>query len=254
MTFTGSVDDRHAASRKPASTVMRKFQLEMGGKNPTIVLDDADLKVAVGDRRRRAPSTRPASAAPRPRALIVTEGIHDQFVAALTERIRNLEGRRRARQGHRDRPGGRPGQLKQDTDYIEIGKSEGAKLAVGGELVKLRQPWLLPAAGAVHRGDATRCASAREEIFGPVAAVIRVKDYEEALADCQRYRVRPVGRHRHHVAEIRHALQAQRRSRHGDGQRADRRRRFPRAASAAARARATARASRASTPPSSSPR
>ena len=75
-----------------------------------------------------------------------------------------------------------PSQLKQDTDYIEIGKKEGAKLAVGGELLKRKTPGYYLAADAVHRGAPTRCASAREEIFGPVASVIRVKDYEEALA------------------------------------------------------------------------
>ena len=59
---------------------------------------------------------------------------------------------------------------------------------------------------------------AREEIFGPVASVIRVKDYDEALAIANDTAVRPVVRHLHHQPEICHALQAQCRGRHGDGQ------------------------------------
>jgi acyl-CoA reductase-like NAD-dependent aldehyde dehydrogenase len=74
-----------------------------------------------------------------------------------------------------------PSQLKQDTDYIEIGKGEGAKLAVGGGLVKGDNPgyFLQP---ALFTEATNQMRISREEIFGPVAAVIRVKDYEEALA------------------------------------------------------------------------
>ena len=74
-----------------------------------------------------------------------------------------------------------PGQLKQDTDYIAIGKSEGAKLAAGGELLKLKTPgyYLQP---TLFTEATNQMRISREEIFGPVASVIRVKDYEEALA------------------------------------------------------------------------
>jgi acyl-CoA reductase-like NAD-dependent aldehyde dehydrogenase len=70
--------------------------------------------------------------------------------------------------------------LKTDTDYIAIGKQEGAKLAFGGEWSSAK----IPASTCSRRclpKPPTRCAS-REEIFGPVASVIRVKDYDEALA------------------------------------------------------------------------
>jgi aldehyde dehydrogenase (NAD+) len=72
-------------------------------------------------------------------------------------------------------------QLKQDTDYIETGRKEGAKLAFGGELLKRDTPgfYLSPALFTEATND---MRISREEIFGPVAAVIRVKDYEEALA------------------------------------------------------------------------
>jgi acyl-CoA reductase-like NAD-dependent aldehyde dehydrogenase len=179
QTFTGSVNTGRRVAEASVK-VMRKFQLEMGGKNPTIVLDDADLKVAVETTAQSAfySTGQRCTASSR---LIVTEGIHDQFVAALTERIRNLKVGDAIAKDTEIGPVVDPGQLKQDTDYIEIGKGEGAKLVVGGELVKRDNPgyFLQPALFTeVHN----QMRIAREEIFGPVAAVIRVKDYEEALA------------------------------------------------------------------------
>ncbi|RYE44292.1 MAG: aldehyde dehydrogenase family protein [Hyphomicrobiales bacterium] len=179
QTFTGSVNTGRRVAEASVK-VMRKFQLEMGGKNPTIVLDDADLKVAVETTAQSAfySTGQRCTASSR---LIVTEGIHDQFVAALTERIRNLKVGDAIAKDTEIGPVVDPGQLKQDTDYIEIGKGEGAKLVVGGELVKRDNPgyFLQPALFTeVHN----QMRIAREEIFGPVAAVIRVKDYDEALA------------------------------------------------------------------------
>jgi len=179
QTFTGSVNTGRRVAEASVK-VMRKFQLEMGGKNPTIVLDDADLKVAVETTAQSAfySTGQRCTASSR---LIVTDGIHDAFVAALTERIRNLRVGDAIAKDTEIGPVVDPGQLKQDTDYIEIGKGEGAKLVVGGELVQRDNPgyFLQPALFTeVHN----QMRIAREEIFGPVAAVIRVKDYDEALA------------------------------------------------------------------------
>jgi len=179
QTFTGSVNTGRRVAEASVK-VMRKFQLEMGGKNPTIVLDDADLKVAVETTAQSAfySTGQRCTASSR---LIVTEGIHDQFVAALTERIRNLKVGDAVAKDTEIGPVVDPGQLKQDTDYIEIGKGEGAKLVVGGDLVKRDNPgyFLQP---ALFTEATNQMRIAREEIFGPVAAVIRVKDYDEALA------------------------------------------------------------------------
>jgi aldehyde dehydrogenase (NAD+) len=179
QTFTGSVNTGRRVAEASVK-VMRKFQLEMGGKNPTIVLDDADLKVAVETTAQSAfySTGQRCTASSR---LIVTEGIHDQFVAALTERIRNLKVGDAIAKDTEIGPVVDPGQLKQDTDYIEIGKGEGAKLVVGGDLVKRDNPgyFLQP---ALFTEATNQMRIAREEIFGPVAAVIRVKDYDEALA------------------------------------------------------------------------
>jgi len=179
FSFTGSV----GTGRRVADAsikVMRKFQLEMGGKNPTVVLDDADLKVAVETVANSAffSTGQRCTASSR---IIVTEGIHDKFVAALSERVRSLKVGDALEKGIEVGPVVDPGQLKQDTDYIDIGKKEGAKLAAGGELLKLKTPgyYLQP---TLFTEATNQMRISREEIFGPVASVIRVKDYDEALA------------------------------------------------------------------------
>ncbi len=179
ITFTGSVTTGKRVAEASVK-LMRKFQLEMGGKNPTVVLDDADLKVAVETVAQSAfySTGQRCTASSR---VIVTEGIHDQFVAALADRIRNLKVGDAIAQGTEIGPVVDASQLKQDTDYIEIGKNEGAKLVVGGELVKADNPgfFLQP---TLFSEATNQMRISREEIFGPVASVIRVKNYEEALA------------------------------------------------------------------------
>ncbi|HWA49194.1 MAG TPA: aldehyde dehydrogenase family protein [Dongiaceae bacterium] len=179
VTFTGSV----ATGKRVAAAsvaVGRKFQLEMGGKNPFVVLDDADLGTAVEASVNGAffSTGQRCTASSR---LIVTEGIHDKFVAAMTERLKGLVIDDALKQGTHIGPVVDESQLKQDTDYIEIGRQEGAKLAFGGELLKRDTPgfYLQP---ALFTEATNEMRISREEIFGPVASVIRVKNYDEALA------------------------------------------------------------------------
>jgi aldehyde dehydrogenase (NAD+) len=179
ISFTGSVGTGRRVA-EASLKVGRKYQLEMGGKNPTVVLDDADLKVAVESVAQSAffSTGQRCTASSR---VIVTEGIHDRFVEALAERTRNLRVGDALHKDTEIGPVVDPGQLKQDTDYIEIGKQEGAKLVAGGERVsKDTEGYFLQPALFTEATNSMRIA--REEIFGPVAAVIRVKDYEEALA------------------------------------------------------------------------
>ncbi|WFU00653.1 aldehyde dehydrogenase family protein [Rhizobium sp. CB3171] len=179
ITFTGSVG---TGKRVALSSVEhgRKYQLEMGGKNPMVVLDDADLTVAVEAAANSAffSTGQRCTASSR---LIVTEGIHDRFVAALTEKLKTLNVDNAIKAGTHIGPVVDAKQLKTDTDYIEIGKQEGAKLAFGGELVSRDTPgfYLQP---TLFTEATNQMRISREEIFGPVASVIRVKDYEEALA------------------------------------------------------------------------
>ncbi|MCJ9751652.1 aldehyde dehydrogenase family protein [Neorhizobium sp. BETTINA12A] len=179
ITFTGSTG---TGKRVALASIEhnRKFQLEMGGKNPMVVLDDADINVAV----EAAANSGFFSTGQRCTAssrLIVTEGIHDKFVAALTEKLKTLNVDNAMKAGSHIGPVVDDKQLKQDTDYIDIGKSEGAKLAFGGEIVKRDTPgfYLQP---TLFTEATNQMRISREEIFGPVVSVIRVKNYEEALA------------------------------------------------------------------------
>jgi len=181
ISFTGSVGTgRNIAQACVASTPLKKFQLEMGGKNPLVVLDDADVKVAVEAAVNGAffSTGQRCTASSR---LIVTKGIHDRFVEALTERVKGLVVDDAVKAGTHMGPVVDQSQLDQDLRYISIGKDEGAALHWGGEILNRETPgfYLQP---AIFTGADNKMRIAREEIFGPVAAVIAAKDYDEALA------------------------------------------------------------------------
>ncbi len=179
ISFTGSVaTGRRVAEASVAH--MRKFQLEMGGKNPLVVLDDADLAVAVDCAVNGAffSTGQRCTASSR---LIVTEGIHDRFVAAVTEKLKALVVDDALKAGTHIGPVVDDKQLEQDMSYVDIGRKEGARLAFGGERLNRETPgFYLQPALFTECSNAMRIA--REEIFGPVASVIRAKDYDEALA------------------------------------------------------------------------
>jgi aldehyde dehydrogenase (NAD+) len=156
----------------------------MGGKNPQVVLGDADLAQAVELCTQSAfySTGQRCTASSR---LIVTSDIHDRFVDALTQRMTQLRVGDALDPGTDIGPAVSEAQLTQDLSYIEIACGEGATLAVGGT----------PAACHTGSGKAGYFVAPtlltettpdmrinREEVFGPVASVIRVTDYEEALA------------------------------------------------------------------------
>ena len=181
ISFTGSVGTgRNIAQACVAATPLKKFQLEMGGKNPLVVLDDADVKVAVEAAVNGAffSTGQRCTASSR---LIVTQGIHDRFVEALTERVKGLVVDDAVKSGTHMGPVVDQSQLDQDLRYIKIGKDEGATLHWGGEMLNRETPgfYLQP---AIFTGASNTMRIAREEIFGPVASIIRAKDYDEALA------------------------------------------------------------------------
>ena len=178
ITFTGSVEIGGHVARRCAET-MKKVQLEMGGKNPMVVLDDADVEVAANAALNGYSGTgQKCTASSR---LIVTEGIHDRFVAALTDKLANYKVGHALDTTTQMGPVVDETQLQQDLDYIALGQKEGAELVYGGQLVnrETRGHYLSPALFTGTRND---MRINREEIFGPVAAVIPVKDYEAALA------------------------------------------------------------------------
>ncbi len=179
VTFTGS----QAVGREVALACAGRFakvQLEMGGKNPLVVLDDADLDVAVDCAIQGAffQTGQRCTASSR---LIVTAGIHDRFVEAMVEAMKRLRVGHALEEGTQIGPVVDEGQLKQDLDYLQIGLAEGAELAFGGErLERETEGYFLQPALLVETRNDMRVN--REEIFGPIATVIRVADAEEALA------------------------------------------------------------------------
>jgi acyl-CoA reductase-like NAD-dependent aldehyde dehydrogenase len=179
ISFTGSVGvgGRIAAA---AATHMKKVQLEMGGKNPQVVLDDADLNQAVELCVQSAffSTGQRCTASSR---LIVTEGIYPRFVEAMQQRMARLKVGDALAQGVDIGPVSSQAQLEQDLSYVEIGKSEGAVLAAGGQRIKGETEGYFMAP-ALFTDSSPAMRINREEIFGPVASIIRVKNYEEALA------------------------------------------------------------------------
>ncbi|HZP88711.1 MAG TPA: aldehyde dehydrogenase family protein, partial [Burkholderiales bacterium] len=179
ISFTGSAETGRAIAAKAVAR-MGKVQLEMGGKNPLIVLDDADLPTAVNCAVQGAyfSTGQRCTASSR---LIVTQGIHDRFVQAVTEHLRTLRIDHALTEGTHIGPVVDQSQLDTNFKYLEIGRGEGATLAYGGErLQRDRNGYYLSPALLTNATNSMRVA--REEIFGPVACVIPARDYEEALA------------------------------------------------------------------------
>ena len=178
ITFTGSVGTG-ARIAKDSLPHMRRLQLEMGGKNPLVILDDADLDVAVdvavngsyfSTGQRCTASSR----------LIVTEGIHARFVEAVAERLNRLVIDHALKPGTDIGPVVDATQLEQDCAYIETARREGGNLRAGGDLLQRdTQGYYLSPALITDTTPDMRIN--REEVFGPVASVIRVRGYDEAL-------------------------------------------------------------------------
>ena len=178
ISFTGSMETGREIARK-AVMRMAKFQLEMGSKNPLVILDDADLPTAVNVAVQGAyfSTGQRCTASSR---LIATEGIHDRFVSALTEKLATLRVDNALAPGTEMGPVVERPQLEQDLEYIGVGQREGARLAYGGEpLKRATEGYYLAPTLFVDASNTMRIS--REEIFGPVACVIRAKDYEDAL-------------------------------------------------------------------------
>ena len=178
LTFTGSVATGKQILAAAAAR-QAKVQLEMGGKNPLVVLDDADLDVAVNCAIQGAyySTGQRCTASSR---LIVEKGIHDRFVDAMQKKLSALRVDHALKTGTDIGPVVDSSQLDQDLSYLAIGKQEGAELAFGGELIEreTRGHYLSP---ALFVGASNDMRISREEIFGPVAAVIPADNYEHAL-------------------------------------------------------------------------
>ncbi|SIT78805.1 aldehyde dehydrogenase (NAD+) [Yoonia rosea] len=178
LTFTGS-QPTGAALALDSAKLMRKSQMEMGGKNPFIVLADADLDVAV-DCVTQGTFFSTGQRCTASSRIIVEDAIHDKFVTTLSERINALTVGDALDPATQIGPVVDASQLAQNEGYIQIGQAEGARLVTGGErLTRSTEGFFQRPALFTDCTNDMRIA--REEIFGPVAAVIRVADYDAAL-------------------------------------------------------------------------
>lgn len=179
VSFTGSLEvGRHVASATAANLV--KCQLEMGSKNALIVLDDADLDLAVDAAFAGAYSGSGQKCTASSR-LIVTDAVHDQFVEKLTAKLAASPVGPALSPDTAIGPIASESQLKSIQHWVETACEEGATLAFGGEPVNVGTEgyYMQP---ALFTGTTNDMAINRDEVFGPVACVIRVPDYESALA------------------------------------------------------------------------
>jgi alpha-ketoglutaric semialdehyde dehydrogenase len=158
----------------------KKVQLEMGGKNPQIVLDDANLDQAVELCVQSAfySTGQRCTASSR---LIVTDGIYSAFIAAMHARMARIKVGDALIQGTDIGPVSSQMQLTHNLNYLNIAKDEGAVLSNPWQAHDLiSQGFYMNPVLFTDTSPAMRIN--QEEVFGPVASVIRVKDYEAALA------------------------------------------------------------------------
>ncbi len=179
ISFTGSVETGAKVAQACAARGAR-FQLEMGGKNPLVVLDDANLDAAVTAAVDGAfyQTGQRCTASSR---LIVQNKVHDVFVEKMVTAMKALKVDHALKDGTHIGPVVDEAQMTQDEKYIQIARDEGCELAWGGERLNrdTKGHYLSPALFINTRNE---MRINREEVFGPVASVIKVGSYEEGLA------------------------------------------------------------------------
>jgi alpha-ketoglutaric semialdehyde dehydrogenase len=179
ISFTGSVPVGRQIAARGIGT-MKKLQLEMGSKNPMLVMDDADIDLAVTHACNAAfgGTGQKCTAASR---LIVHEAVHDVFVEKLVTAAKALKVGHALQEGSQIGPVVSATQLAQNLDYIARGRTEGAELLCGGDRIEAPTDgyFMAPAIFADTRND---MRINREEMFAPITCVMKAGSYEEALA------------------------------------------------------------------------
>ena len=180
VSFTGSNEVGTRLYQRVAARGI-KVTLEMGGKNPVIVLDDADLELAAegivqgafGSTGQRCTATS---------RVVVTPGIAPKLTEAIVERARKLRVGNGMSQGVQMGPAVDQSQMKTDLESIAAAKSEGARLLCGGERLSGDEHqngfFVAP---TVFDGVQPGSRLARDEVFGPVLAMMSARDPEQAL-------------------------------------------------------------------------
>ena len=178
ISFTGSVAvGRNMAVQ--AAQGMKKIQLEMGGKNPMVIMDDADLDIAVPTVLNAAffSTGQRCTATSR---IIVQAGIHDAFVDRLSTEALALNIGNPLNHNTHIGPVVSEKQLMNNLSYVDIAQKDGADVIGGERLHRDTEGYFQAPDLFLNATNAMR--SSREEIFGPCASVIKVDDFDEALA------------------------------------------------------------------------
>lgn len=178
VSFTGSVTVGMGIYEKAMKNLTR-VQLEMGGKNPTVVLADADISKAVNIAVAGGFGLTGQACTATSR-IVVEEAIADKFAEALTTAARNLKVGNGLESGIQMGPAVSQDQLETDLDYMGVGSKEGAKLLIGGEKAAGNGGYFVQP--TVFDYVESKMRIAQEEIFGPVIGIMRAKNFDDALA------------------------------------------------------------------------
>jgi acyl-CoA reductase-like NAD-dependent aldehyde dehydrogenase len=175
LTFTGSTAVGRGIHAKMAAR-MARVQLEKGGKNPLVVLDDADVERAaqIAAQGGFGLTGQACTATSR---VIATPGIAERFIDAMKLQVDRYRPGNGLDEGVLMGPVISEAQLETDRSYLAIARDEGGEVVFGGEVVDG-----LRLAPAVVAGVRPEHRIATEEVFGPVIAVIEASDFDEALA------------------------------------------------------------------------
>lgn len=177
ISFTGSAQTGTRVLQAAAARQAR-VQLEMGGKNPFVVLADADFDGAVEAALNSAYGCAGQSSTAAAR-LIVERAVFEPFVDALQARLARLSIDHALKHGTNIGPVANAAQLQRSLDYVRIGQQEGAQLLHGGrQLERATRGYFFEPALFIGEADHR---IAREDIFGPLAVVLRADDYDHAL-------------------------------------------------------------------------
>jgi acyl-CoA reductase-like NAD-dependent aldehyde dehydrogenase len=180
ISFTGSTNVGKKIS-EAASKTLKRVSLELGGKNAQIVMDDADLSLALDGALWGAFGTTGQRCTATSR-LIVHDEVYDKFIDMLVGRTKKLRLGDGLKEETEVGPVINEGQRKTIHGYVEIGLKEGAKLLTGGDIASgdgLSNGWFYQPTIFADVDPEMRIA--KEEIFGPVLSVIKVKTLEQAI-------------------------------------------------------------------------
>lgn len=179
ISFTGGTETGRAVLRKAAET-MTKAQLELGGKNAYIVLDDADIDFAVATAANAAwiQTGQRCTATER---LIVTAGVHDEVVEKMAAAAKAYKVGHALDADTQIGPVANGRQFTENLEFVQNAKGEGAELVFGGEAIECRTRGYYMAP-ALLAGTRSEWHTNQHESFGPILSVIKVADLDEAIA------------------------------------------------------------------------